>query len=130
MEVWAVEKEFKGCLVQRRQVLRLGREADFGGQASGVFVFGELGEIELGAFGGGYTRSGCVLGRGAAGDGGWVVGDCGFGELFLSDFVGDVGAGEGADVDAEFFADGFGEEGDVFGADVDAFNARNPACVG
>lgn len=92
MEVGPVEEEFECGLVEGREIGRLGREADFGGQAFAIFVFGQLRQVELAAFRGLDAR-GLGLGRRGAGvDVGRVVGDCGFGELFLRHFVGDVGA--------------------------------------
>lgn len=125
VEVGAVEEGFDGGVVEGGEVGGLGGEADFGGLAFGVFVFGDLGEVELG----GSWRG--AFGRGGAGVHGWrVVGDGGFGEFFLGDFIGDVGSGEGAAVDAKFLANGLGEEGDVFAGDVDAFDAGDAAGVG
>lgn len=125
VEVGAVEECFDGGVVEGREVGGLGGEADLGGLALGVFVFGDLGKVELRGAGGGAFR-----GRGARVHGGWVIGDGGFGKLLLGDFVGDVGSREGAAVDAEFVADGFREEGDVFAGDVDAFDAGDAAGVG
>lgn len=59
-----------------------------------------------------------------------LVGDCRFAPFFLGDFVGDVGAGEGAAVDTEAGADGFGKEADAGLGDVDAFDAGDAAGKG
>ena len=91
VEVWPVEEELEGGLVQGWEVCRLGREADLGSEAFGVSVFGQLGEVELGAFGGGDARGGGLWCRGTGVDRGRIVGDCGLGEFFLGDLVGDVG---------------------------------------
>ena len=48
----------------------------------------------------------------------------------MRNFIGYISAGQGAAVDAEFLADGFREEGDVFAGDVDAFYAGYAAGVG
>jgi len=45
VEVGPVEEGFDGVVVEGGEVGRLGREADFGGLAFGVFVFGDLGEV-------------------------------------------------------------------------------------
>lgn len=45
VEVGPVEEGFDGVVVEGGKVGGLGREADFGGLAFGVFVFGDLGEV-------------------------------------------------------------------------------------
>ena len=48
----------------------------------------------------------------------------------MCDFVGDVGAGQGAAIDAQFRADHLGEEGDVAGGYMHALDTGDAAGVG
>ena len=125
VEVGAVEEGLEEGVVDGRELGGHGAEFFLVARFVRLAGVGDLGEVEFGvagggAFGGGVLR---VEVRG-------VVGDGRFGEFFLRYFVGDVGAGEGTAVDAEFGADGFGEETYAGGGDVDAFDAGDAAGVG
>lgn len=134
VEVRTVEEHFEEVVIDRWEVGWGDDKSDFGGFTAGVFVLVDGCEVELGGRWGmtfGRSRLWCGVLTGIAAVHGWgVVGDCCFGELFLGDFVGDVGAGKGTAVDSEFFANGFGEEADVFAVDRDAFYAGDTAGIG
>lgn len=84
----------------------------------------ELHQLHLGG-------GGRALGGGRHGVHVWgIVGDGGFGPFFLSNLVGDVGAGQGTTVDTQAPANGLGEEADPLLTDIDALDAGDTAGVG
>ena len=103
-----MEECFHQVVIHHGELGGLGCKLRFRSQAFGILVFRNLCQIKVGG-------SGCL------GLGGWVpgihrgriVGYSCLGVLLHSNFCGDVGAREGTAVDAQFLADGFGEEGHV-----------------
>ncbi len=100
VEVGAVEESLDDIVVDGWEVGRGHDQFDFGGLAFGVFVFVDSCKVKLR---GRWSRAlwGCSFwSRIAAVHWGRIVGDGGFGELLLGDFVGDVGARKCTAVDS------------------------------
>lgn len=127
-----MEQRLEQVVIRHRQPLGRPRQLDLRRHALGIpmlfllfIIIRDLGQIQLALLRG---RS---LGRRVPRvPRGRVVGDGGLGELLERDLVGDVGAAEGAAVDAQLFADGFGEQRDIGAGHVHALDAGDPARVG
>ena len=100
VEIGAVEESLDDVVVDWWEVGRGYDQFDFRGLAFGIFVFVDSCEVKLR---GRWSRAlgGCSFwSRIAAVHWGRIVGDGGFGEFLLSDFVGDVGARKCTAVDS------------------------------